>query len=217
MVGATRVRSCRIGIVRLPMSLFSEKFRLETLRSYKGPGLFLGGGFLAGLLLFLVWLALRPSSGQPLLSSQSAATTNAAQNPLTSDAGVLVDITGGPQVGQRSVTVEQGGDTGLPVAEEGLDNAAIAEPVDGSEFDTPQVISDEQTLANGLLDAPSQAHTDAPPAPELQTYFVEVMRGPDVSELLEVKAESVEQARSIIRDYHGNPRIVRGPSVRPLY
>ena len=201
------------------MAPYQAKFQLQDLKKYRGPGLFFGGGFLAGLLLFLVWLAFLPSADQALLASQPAATASAAQKPLPADEGILSGITGDPEAGQRIVAVDQGDDAEVSADGAGADevvDAAIAEPGDGSEVNAPQVISDEQAIADGLLNAPSQVRAGAMPEPELQTYYVEVMRGPGVSEIVEVNAESAEHARSIIRDYRGNPRIIHGPSTRPL-
>ena len=52
--------------------------------------------------------------------------------------------------------------------------------------------------------------------PRLQTWYVEVARGPGVSEILEIDAPGPEQALDVLRDFRGNPRVLRGPSPQPL-
>jgi hypothetical protein len=57
----------------------------------------------------------------------------------------------------------------------------------------------------------------APAAPDaaLHPFYIEVERGPGVNEIIRIDATSPEQALAILRD-HGDPQVVRGPSLQPL-
>lgn len=190
------------------MSIFTSIFNSEPLRKYREPTLFFGGGLLAGLFLFLLWFATRPSEEQALVS-QPAATASAAPPSLSGETGILNGIAGGPEQGQAAVSdVEDAAATD----DAGTADADAAPTGDAAVAEAPAAVSDEQAIADGLL--PS---ADAEAAkPELQTWYVEVARGPGVSEVLEVNADSADQALSVVRDFRGNPKVTRGPSLQPL-
>jgi hypothetical protein len=87
----------------------------------------------------------------------------------------------------------------------------------------------EGALTDSLLGPPPpDAAQDAPPPDEapsapnapgdasLRTWFVEVEVAPGVVQMLQLNAESPEHALAILRDFRGNPRVLRGPSPEPL-
>ena len=200
------------------MAAFGANFQIGELRNYRGPGLFLGAGILAGLIVFLVWFAALPSNHEQALAVPPPAAAGGLNDPLTLGGSGTGGVTGAPTAGQTSA----------PLAPE-IDSESIdGEEVATDEFGAPLVtdaaagstqqglISDEQAIANGLLDVAPAVGAQAPPAPVLQTYYVEVMPEPGVIESLEVNAESADHARSIIRELRRNPRIIRGPSTQPL-
>jgi hypothetical protein len=198
------------------MSSLISRFHFEQLKKYNGPGLFLGGGFAAGFLIFLFWLAVHPSSDKQTLAAQPAAGAGTAIDPLSADAGVLNGITGAANVGQRAAITTTPEDSLAPDDQTAVEDGADATADDNGDAApaAPDEVSDEQAIANGLLDAPGAAPVVA--APAMQTYYVEIANPSGEVEELEISAESVERARSIVRDFHGNPRILRGPSPEPL-
>jgi hypothetical protein len=56
----------------------------------------------------------------------------------------------------------------------------------------------------------------SPETATLQRFYLEVERGPGVNEIIRIDATSPEQALAILRDYRGDPPVVRGPSLQPL-
>jgi hypothetical protein len=178
---------------------------LQTLQKHREAWILFGSGLLAGLLFFLVWWAMQPSAQTPDPATTPAAMAT-GNKPGQGGDGVLGDITGELQPGPARDVV------GPDVSLEEIDS--ISEPP-GQEGDAPQEgqeppMSDEEAIAGGLLGS------DQPP-PSLRTYYVEVMRGPDASEILELEASSPEHALEILRDFRGNPRVVNGPSTQPLH
>lgn len=196
------------------MSASRTNFQLGQLTSYRGPGLFLAGGMLAGLLLFLVWLASLPSTGKTSPAAQPAASSGVIQGPLTAGDSVLSGITGAPNPGQPNSMLSPDEEVALIEEGSGEEIAEATEEAHGDFFSAPVIVDDERAIASGVLDDPAPMPSQVDPV--LQTYFVEVMPEPGVLELLEVNAESVEHARAIIRDFRGNPRISRGPTTEPL-
>lgn len=199
------------------MGTFQEKIRtqfrrLDALGEYREPVLFLGAGFLAGLLLFLSWWGMLPTRNH--IAPRPATTVGAAQAPVSPTDGVLGGITGASDT-QQAAVVEPGDANQLTV-----DLAAQSPAAEGGDpgvvgADDPSVVNgDDQAAADGAQDQPVPARDQG--QAEMRTYYVEVMREPGVSELLEVNAESVEHALVILRDFRGNPRILRGPSTQPL-
>lgn len=208
------------------MSFSIANFSFDRLRRYSGPEFFLAGGFVAGLLLFLIWLALLPDSERRYLSSQPVAADSAALGPQSPPKGVLGGITGdesspaaaaGPALARADAGVEQeamtAGDGASDAAVPGGENAIQ----DGGQPGSSPQTDDAQAIANSLLDEALVAPTDEPaPPPELRTYFVEVMTAPGEFEILQVNAQSAEDARAIVRAARGDIRITRGPSAEPL-
>jgi len=216
-------------------------FNIETLRRFDGPAWFLGGGFLAGLLCFAVWVHGRHDGGRHALQAKG----NGVVGMETPDAnkGVLDDITGSPRPGASSAQVNDDlfstGDAdaqadGAVVSgtlapdqnfDQDYDQNADAMAV-GPDVGAPP--SAEGALTDSLLGPPppdaAQAQPQAPPdaAPSapgddnLRTWYVEVEVSPGVAQELQLNAESPEHALAILRDFKGNPRVLRGPSPEPL-
>ncbi|MEO8162096.1 MAG: hypothetical protein ABI588_11820 [Arenimonas sp.] len=203
----------------------------ERLRRLDGPEFFLGGGFLGGVLVFLVWLAMLPDHGRHSLRPSDRG--DAAAGGLASPGqGVLSGITG--QSGGAATTAQV--DQGSSVFEDGQngDDAqaqaeANAEAEGGNDADNMAMGTDvgEQAqleegaaLADGLLgptpvEGASSASANAPGAP-LLPYYVEVEVAPGQVQVLQLNAESPEHARAILRDFRGDPRVLRGPTTEPL-
>ena len=179
---------------------------LDFLGKYREHALLFGGGLLAGVLLFLLWLSLQPSRKAEAPVDAAAAATG-THGPVRQPDGVLGDIAGQFQPGGRAVVDD------LPVAEDEAEPARSADAGDGADSPEPAdaPLTDEQAIAGGLLSP--EGGEGAPP---LQTWYVEVARGPGVSEILEVSAPSPEQALVVLRDFRGNPRVLRGPSPQPF-
>ena len=177
---------------------------LQTLQKHREAWLLFGSGLLAGLLCFLVWWAMQPSARSPGPAA-TPATTAAGNKPGQGAGGVLGDITGDLQPGPARDVV------GPDVSLEEIDSISASAAQDGdlpSQSGEAPPMTDEQAIAGGLLGS------DEPPP--LQTYYIEVMRGPEASEILELEATSPEHALKILRDFRGNPRVLQGPSAQPL-
>ncbi len=177
---------------------------LQTLQKHREAWILFGSGLLVGLLFFLAWWVMQPSAQSP--GQVTAPATLAAGNkPGQAADGVLGDITGDLQPGPArnvagpNVSLKEIGSISVPPAREG----------NGAQSREAPPMTDEEAIAGGLLGS------DAPPT-SLQTYYVEVTRGPGASEILELDASSPEHALRILRDFRGNPRVVRGPSTQPL-
>lgn len=177
---------------------------LQTLQKHREAWILFGSGLLAGLLFFLVWWAMQPST-KSLDQATTPATTAAGDKPGLAGDGVLGDITGDLQPGPARdvagphVSLEEVDSISRPAAQDG----------DVAQAGEAPSTADEQAIAGGLLGS------DEPPPP-LQTYYVEVIRGPDASEILELEASSPDHALQILKDFRGNPRVVRGPTAQPL-
>jgi hypothetical protein len=180
----------------------------HRLERYREPGMLFGGGLLAGLLLFALWYAFQPSTKATAVTPAVGAPADTSK-PGRAGESVLGDITGELEAGpaRPALELEQAQD------ESGLESA----PGDAGEEADPGLqageseprLSDEEAIAGGLL-------SDGGNAAPLRTWYVEVMRGPDVSEILEIEASSPEQVLAILRDFRGNPRVLRGPSQEPF-
>ena len=171
----------------------------DFIHKYREHGLLFGGGLLGGVLLFLVWVSLQPSRAPEATPGTTPAAAQAGGPALQRD-GVLGDIAGEFEPGARVVDVP-------PPPED------VPPPVEGElpppEGEAPPP-SDEDAIAAAML-SPEGGGT-----PRLQTWYVEVARGPGVSEILEIDAPGPEQALDVLRDFRGNPRVLRGPSPQPL-
>ena len=179
---------------------------LAIFGKYRDYVVLFGGGLLGGLLVFLVWFAFQPSLDKDVPAVEAAAGADAGK-PAKSKDGVLDDIAGGFQPGDSRAVVEleTTPDEAAPAAS---GSAGAANGVDPDVVTPP---SDEEAIAGGLL-----GPDDAAAAPRMQTWYVEVARGPGVTEVLEIEAPTPEQALGVIRDFRGNPRVLRGPSTQPL-
>jgi hypothetical protein len=217
-------------------------FNIEKLRRYDGPGWFLGAGFLVGLLFFMVWLHSRPDEGTHALRARGNGVVG-MNAPDAADGGVLGDITGGElRPGAATLTsrnedfFSSEADT---EADEAGDVAADGTLAPDQQFDA-SVVQDADAMAVGedvgappdaqaaltdsLLGPPPEAPPAAPldqvapasPGGNLRSWYVEVEVAPGQVQMLQLNAESPEHALAILRDFRGNPRVVRGPSPEPL-
>jgi len=177
---------------------------LDTLAPYREHGLLFGGGLLSGLLLFLLWWAMQPATDAAPAASKAPVAADTAK-PLRQDEGVLDDITGELQPGAARSVVELESAREQAEAEQAAREAAEAEAFDA------EPPTDEEAIAGALLSPEGGEGT-----PALRTWYVEVARGPGVSEILEIDAPSPEQALEVLRDFRGNPRVLRGPSLQPF-
>ena len=213
-------------------------FNVHKLRRFDGPGWFLGYGFAAGLLVFLVWLAGRPDDGRQAVRAQGngVAGASALEAP---GGGVLGGITGELRTGAAS---DEGRDDSFIYSEAEADenaetegegalaqvedpDAAYSQDADAMAVgpDVGAVPTPEGALTDSLLDPPGaapEAETGAMPpnAPgdTLRAWFVEVELAPGEVQMLQLNAESPEHALAILREFRGNPRVLRGPSPEPL-
>ena len=208
-------------------------FNIETLRRYDGPGIFLGAGFLAGLLVFALWLSMQPRQGRDPLHARGngVVAAGAADAP---DRGVLGDITGDLRAGARSAdSRDDSYFSGEPDAgeeeQDGMEDEAMLAPDErfdrayvqdadamavGEDVGAPPPV--EGALTDTLLDPPAMAGPDAAPGMPLSSWYVEVEVAPGVVQMLQLNAESPEHALAILRDFRGDPRVLRGPSPQPL-
>lgn len=199
------------------MGTFQEKIRtqfrrLDGLGEYREPVLFLGAGFLGGLLLFLSWWGMLPARNHSTPRPATAVATS--QAPLSPTEGVLSGITGASDAQQATVVEPRDANQVDADPSAQASGSPGADPEVVGATDLSAVNGEDQAAATGALDAAVPARD--PGGAEMRTYYVEVMREPGVSELLEVNAESVEHALAILRDFRGNPKIIRGPSTQPL-
>lgn len=200
--------------------LVNTGFQLQNLLKSREPGTFFGGGIVAGLLWFLLWFAFLPSTGKTSFGAEPDAKGKQGQTPLGADGAVLSSITGGPDSGRGSSSSPSAqmafgeGDPGLLVPE-GEAEQFLAESGDPYPGEAAWV-SDAPPAPEGFHEAPAEIDGEPLPAPVLQAWFVEVLGDGKQAEILEVNAQSPEHALAIIRDYRGNPRVIRGPSTQPL-
>lgn len=176
----------------------------HRLDRYREPGMLFGGGLLAGLLLFGLWYAFQPSAKTAPGVTPVGAPADTSK-PGRKSESVLGDISPGPARAEA--------DPGPAQDEPGLDAESSPEngidPDGVAQDEAAPPLSDEEAIAGGLL-------SDGVDAAPLRTWYIEVLRGPNVSEILEVEATSPEHALAILRDFRGDPRVVRGPSDEPF-
>jgi hypothetical protein len=215
-------------------------FNIESLRRLDGPGMFLGGGFVAGLLVFALWLSAQPDQGRPALQARGNGVVG-ANGVEAPDRGVLGDITGELRAGAESpaeredsffYSAPDAGEAGV-AGEEGESMLAPDERFDQSYVQDADAMavgdevgatpSPEGALTDSLLDppaaladAPGAAASAAPADLPLRPWYVEVEVAPGVVQMLQLNAESPEHALAILRDFRGDPRVLRGPSPQPL-
>lgn len=178
---------------------------LALFGKYRDYLILFGGGLLGGVLVFLVWFAFQPSLDKSAPAVEPVAGAEAGK-PTSSKDGVLDDIAGDFQPGDSRAVVEL---QTVPDEEAPAANGSAA--ANGVDPDVVTPPTDEEAIAGGLL-----GPEDGAAAPKMQTWYVEVARGPGVTEVLEIEAPTPDQALGVIRDFRGNPRVLRGPSAQPL-
>ncbi len=194
--------------------------RLGFLGKYQGPGRLVAAGFIAGLLLFLGWWAFQPSLGAGSGANATVAAGQAADQAIGDGGGVLDGITGAPTPGRTAdISTADADATGADPAV--MDADAPALDADGNPVAADAPVPDADSAAGdsgGGADTAQAGDAPAPPADAaaLVSYYVEVERSPGVSEILRIDADSPDQALGIVRDYRGNPHVLRGPSTQPL-
>jgi hypothetical protein len=209
------------------MSVPATRFGFDTIRRFDGPGYFLAGGFVAGLLCFLVWLGMRPdAAGGPLRARGGEA--QAASALAAPGKGVLTAITGQDNRGGADVAsgffgeADAGDEAGSDDGSASEDAYAAGESDSmaiGEDVGAPVQAEEGAALTDGLLDAPRAAADAAPasaPGAPLLPYYVEIEVAPGQTQVLQLNAESAEHARIILRDFRGDPRVLRGPTTEPL-
>jgi hypothetical protein len=236
------MRTLSANLPRMPAPS-TTLFNIHSLRRYDGPGWFLGTGFLAGLLCFAVWAHGRQDDGRHALQARGNGVVG-METPDDASKGVLGDITGKMHPGADSGLA--GGDFFDSAQSDDQANGPVVANTlaPDQDFDqdydqtadsmavAPEVGAPpnaEGALTDSLLGppppeaaqaaAPTDAAPDAPNAPgdaSLRTWFVEVEVAPGVVQMLQLNAESPEHALAILRDFRGNPRVLRGPSPEPL-
>ena len=194
--------------------------KIQAMIRDREPGAFFGGGVLAGILLFLVWFAFLPSHRTSVTEALAGGNATPAQHPLGANGEILSAITGGPELGQPGFVA------GAPSQLEPATSATEGGLLEDGQFpgqpdgQFPGALTGEGDAVPA--EVPLEAHAEVDGVPvgdavvELQTWYVEVLRDGNQAEVLQVNAESPEHALEIIRDYRGNPRILRGPTVQPL-
>lgn len=208
----------------------SNFFNMRNLRRYDGPGFFLGGGFVAGLLLFLAWAASLPEDDRGALRARGNGAVGAGM-PAAPDRGVLGDITGeaaqarsaasaaDPDFHSQDDAAAEAGELAADPRFEGGESALADAMAIGEDVGEPP-IDEGAALTDSLLGpaAPGEAMEDGPyPAgPALLPWYVEIEVAPGQVQVLQLNAESPEHALAILRDFRGDPRVLRGPTTEPL-
>jgi len=207
-------------------------FNIESLRRFDGPGMFLGGGFVAGLLVFALWLSAQPDRDKAPLHARGNGVVG-ADGVEARDRGVLGDITGELRAGAASgASRDDSSFYSEPDADAVADTAGEGELAPDETFDQSYVQDadamavgedvgaappSDGALTDSLLDPPAAvAPPGAPVGAPLSSWYVEVEVSPGVVQMLQLNAESPEHALAILRDFRGDPRVLRGPSPQPL-
>ena len=193
--------------------------KIQAMIRDREPGAFFGGGVLAGILVFVLWFAFLPSHRKAATDAPAGGNPAQAQHPIGANGEILSAITGGPELGQPGFIA--GSPSQNESTDAGQDGGLLQDgemPGQLEEFPGPPTGEGDA----GPVEVPLEAHAEVDGVPvteapaELQTWYVEVLRDGNQAEVLQVNAESPEHALEIIRDYRGNPRILRGPTVQPL-
>jgi len=198
-----------------------------------------GGGCAAappGAGIFPSGSAGRPDQGRPDVRAQGngAVAGNGLEAP---GGGVLGGITGEPRAGaeqgdsrnddffdaQANADSEAAAqDESTAATDEENPDANLSQDADAMAVgpDAGEQASAEGALTDSLLGPPAQpeaqAGAAAPGDNNLRPWFVEVEVAPGQVQMLQLNAESPEHALAILRDFRGNPRVLRGPSPDPL-
>lgn len=193
--------------------------RLEFLGKYQAPGRLVAAGFVAGFVLFLGWWLFQPPLVARAGAGVAAAGAQAGEQAIGDGSGVLDGITGAPEPGRSAPAMSSSDVDALGADPQLTDTQAPALDADGNPVAPDDAASDGQGGDVAAVDATAPpGDAPAPPADDatLQPFYVEVERGPGVSEVLRIDAVSPDQALGILRDYRGNPRVLRGPTTQPL-
>jgi hypothetical protein len=150
------------------MAPLKSAFKLEALGRYREPGLLFGGGFLAGFLIFLVWLAFASSSDADTSATEPEAAAAASQKLQTGGAGVLGGITGGSKSGQARVVAPAPAGGAPATAADGRAGATAEAGAAGPAGNTPGAVSEGEAITSGLFGPaePPSAEPAPEPAPE---------------------------------------------------
>lgn len=213
------------------MSVPATSISFYQRRRYDGPEFFLLGGFVAGLIVFLIWVAMLPDRGTGSQRVRGSAESEASAL-VAPGRGVLSGITGesgspgeasiGSGVSEFFNEETTPDETGLAVQEE-FEPGYIGEDTDsmavGEDVGAPVQIEEGTALADSLLDSPMAAPAPAPDTASgapLLPYYVEIEVAPGQVQVLQLNAESPDHALAILRDFRGDPRVLRGPALEPI-
>jgi hypothetical protein len=159
------------------MISIKNAFQAESLQRYKEPGMLFGGGLLAGLLLFLVWLAFASLSDVESEAIEPGAAAAAAQGLKAGDKGVLNGLTAGSSSGQvRAVSAPPtdvdavsdataaagSADAGAEVADQGPAESSPVAPSEGDEITSGLLGPDEPATPEPAPDAAPEAEVSEP-------------------------------------------------------
>ena len=206
-------------------------------RRFDSPHFLLGVGFVLGLLVFCAWLWSQPDRDRRQVRARGNGEIVAGTGEVGAG-GVLSGITGASGRGGNFISsgepessfFEEGeGELSAPDAEASVEEAYAAGEDDfaadsmavGEDVGAPPPMEEGAALTDGLLDdaprpAPIADPDAGPPGAPLLPYYVEVEVAPGQVQLLQLNAESPEHALAILRDFRGDPRVLRGPSTAPL-
>jgi hypothetical protein len=206
-------------------------------RRLDSPRFLLGVGFLAGLLLFCAWMwrqpdhdrhAVRARGNGEIVSGTGEAGAGGVLSDITGDAARSAGTVASGEPESSFFEQEGEGDESALDAEASVEDAYAAgedDAVDrmavGENVGAPPAMEEGAALTDGLLDeapapAPFAGPDTGPPGAPLLPYYVEVEVAPGQVQLLQLNAESPEHALAILRDFRGDPRVLRGPSTSPL-
>jgi hypothetical protein len=218
------------------MSVPATTITFYPLRRYDSPQTFLGAGFVAGLLLFCAWLwsqpdndrhAPRPRGNGEIAAGVAGPGAGGVLNGITGAGGRGADFISSGDAGSSFFAEAGEGDEAASDAQESVDEAYLAGESDvdgdsmavGEDVGAPPPMEEGAALTDRLLDTPPATLADpdaGPPGAPLLPYFVEVEIAPGQVQQLQLNAESPEHALQILRDFRGDPRVLRGPSTEPL-
>jgi len=197
----------------------------------------LGAGFIAGLLLFCAWLwtqpdhdrrAVRARGNGEIVSGTGEAGAGGVLSGITGESGRGVGMIASDDRESSFFEQEGEGEESPLDADASVEDAYAAGEDDaadrmavGENVGAPPAMEEGAALTDSLLDqAPAPApfaEPDAgPPGAPLLPYYVEVEVAPGQVQQLQLNAESPEHALAILRDFRGDPRVLRGPSTTPL-
>jgi hypothetical protein len=191
--------------------------KLGFLGKHQARGRLVAVGFLAGFVLFLLWWAFQPPVGVRAGVGAAATGESSNQPSIGGTHGVLDGITGAPGPMRGELREEPADDDGASTSFDDVDvpedGDGIAPPDDAALAGLPSEDGLPPPADAGDVVMPPPPVQDAPP---LRPWYVEVEAADGVTEQLRVEATSPEQALRVLRDFRGDPRVLRGPSLQPL-